>query len=135
MEIFTNQDDESGLINELSQSLSGSFLTSGYKSVNALLLYWQENDLGVETEVSMLQRFLAADYKFNTTTFAIPSERPEQALRKAISDFIFDRALPGTLAVIYYGGHGDPDEVSRKSIWAACVLRLCESLITNESWF
>jgi len=134
MEAFTSQDDESGLFEELSQSLSGGFLSSGYISVNALLIYWQENDLGFDTEVVMLQQFLTADYKFNTTTFAIPSERSEQALRKAITDFIFDRALPGTLAIIYYGGHGDPDEASRKSIWAACVLRLSESLITNESW-
>ena len=119
MENRADQDDKGELFETLSQSLSGSFLTSGYKSASALLLYWRENDLGFEAEVRMLQDFLVDEYRFNTTTFAIPSDRPEQALRKALSDFIFDRALPGTLGLVYYGGHGDPDDAARKSIWAA----------------
>lgn len=121
MESRTNQDDETELIGMLSESLSGSFTTTGYKSVSALLLYWRENDLGFEREINQLQEFLADEYGCNSNIFAIPSERSEQALRKVISNFVFDRALPGTLALVYYGGHGDPDEATRKSIWAAYV--------------
>jgi len=113
MEASVTQDNESELLENLASSLSGSFLGGGYRSINALLIYWQANDLGFQTEVSVLQKFLANEYNVHNTVFAIPSERSEQALRKALSDFSYERALPGTLALLYYGGHGDPDEITR----------------------
>ena len=121
MDASANQDNESELLENLALSLTGSFLASGYRSINALLIYWQANDLGFQTEVSVLQKFLTDECNIHCTVFAIPSERSEQALRKALSDFTYERAPPGTLALLYYGGHGDPDEITRKSIWAAYV--------------
>jgi hypothetical protein len=116
-------DNESELFEALAHSLDGSFLSSSYNSVSVLLLYWRENDQGFEKEICTLQHFFVSEYGFSTAIFAIPSQRPEHALRKAVSDFIYERADPGTLGLVYYGGHGDPDEINRKSIWAACVLK------------
>jgi len=111
-------DDPPALVKRLARSLEDGFHT-GYSSANALLLYWEENDLGFEAENDEFAKFLASECGFNTVRFPIPSERPEQALQKALSDFVFEKALPNSLAMIYYGGHGDADDQTQASVWAA----------------
>ena len=79
-----------------------------YISVNALLLYWVEDDLNVRPEVLKLQNLFEEDLRFRTQIYEIPSEHSELKLGIELNSFIESYALDRqSLTILYYAGHAD----------------------------
>ncbi|KZZ95284.1 tyrosine-protein phosphatase non-receptor type 6 [Moelleriella libera RCEF 2490] len=100
-----------------------------YKTVQALLLYWESDDLFVLPELEDLEKCLREEYAFGTNMFAIPSENSHLLLMLRVGQFIKDFESQDTLFLIYYGGHARIDE-SRQSTW--CATR--DSLSPELQW-
>ena len=96
------------------------FRGSYYAAVTALMLVWQDDDLGCINEVRELSVILEQVFHYTVRQFLIPSERSQASLGRAVSDFLYDHGSCGNLVLIYYGGHGDPDlEGGKEAVWAA----------------
>jgi len=79
-----------------------------YSRVHALLLSWEDDDLGVVSEVNALKDVLADLYHYNVQTYKIPSIKPKRALDARLEDFLRKAEEEGgqeTLLIVYYGGH------------------------------
>jgi len=84
-----------------------------YAQVHALLLHWDNDDLGVYTEVNQLKDALLG-YGFNSDggrpysvdCFKIPTKESFISLDQLLSEFLDDHSDPNHLLIIYYGGHG-----------------------------
>ncbi|KAH7399937.1 hypothetical protein BKA64DRAFT_469653 [Cadophora sp. MPI-SDFR-AT-0126] len=76
-----------------------------YTKVEALLLRWADDDLGVLTELEDLERVLVNLYFYNVQKYDIPSEKPDSALTRRVLDFL-DLDGEETLFILYYAGHG-----------------------------
>ncbi|KAH8655984.1 hypothetical protein BGZ60DRAFT_146472 [Tricladium varicosporioides] len=110
---------------EFKKSL-GDYFVGGkqyYTHVNVLLLYWEEDDLGCLKEVKRLTAVLEEHFHYAVHSFIIPTRRSQALLQREISEFVLKHSLESTLTIIYYAGHGDPDdetaERQRKLIFAA----------------
>ena len=99
--------------------------TSRYKSVKALLLQWEADDLGVDPEVTKLAKVLEASrtvgFNFSIRRYSIPTigddgDPPEDLLHQQILKFRRD-STPDDLLILYYGGHGGGS--SQRCIWSA----------------
>ena len=91
-----------------------------YAAVTALMLVWEDDDLGCIQEAKQLSIILQEKFHYEVCQFLIPSERPQPSLSRAISDFLYQYGSLGNLALIYYGGHGDPDlDGEKDAVWAA----------------
>ncbi|MCJ1278807.1 hypothetical protein MMC21_006625 [Puttea exsequens] len=96
---------------------------TGYTRVGVLFLTWAEDDMQCkETEVDRLRDIFAADFKFETDYYEIPSERWRTGLLKKVAAFMWDYDSPDCLAIIYYGGHGYEGKETREFKLAAKVL-------------
>jgi hypothetical protein len=110
---------------DFTRSLGGYFPAGSqyYTHVNTLLLYWEEDDLGCLKEVKKLKDLLEQHFRYAVYTFIIPTRRPQALLQREISKFVLEHSLESTLTIIYYSGHGDPDDETderlRKLILAA----------------
>jgi hypothetical protein len=110
---------------EFKRSLGDYFVggTQYYTHVNVLLLYWEEDDLGCQKELKKLTGILEEHFHYAVHTFVIPTRRSQALLQREISEFVLKYSLESTLTIIYYAGHGDPDdetvERQRKLILAA----------------
>ena len=97
--------------------------TAEYDFVNAILLHWNEDDLGVQSEVNKLQALLKEDFRFNTNVYTIPSENPGAQLNYELAYFIKTNSLQKrSLSIIYYAGHADDveeDPIPGYSEWRA----------------
>jgi hypothetical protein len=111
--------------NDFTRSLGGYFPAGSqyYTHVNTLLLYWEEDDLGCQKEVKKLKDLLEQHFRYAVYTFVIPTRRSQALLQREISKFVLEHSLESTLTIIYYSGHGDPDDETderlRKLILAA----------------
>ena len=84
------------------------------------MIVWEDDDLGCIQEAKQLSIVLQEKFHYEVRQFLIPSERPQPSLSRAISDFLYQYGSPGNLALIYYGGHGDPDlDGEKDAVWAA----------------
>ena len=88
-----------------------------YAAVHVLLLSWENDDLGVLTELSELQSVLQTYYSFNTQEWEIPSTRSHNSLGLQIMQFLEQFESEDNLLVIYYGGHGYMND-DRKCVWS-----------------
>ena len=77
---------------------------SRYKEVHALLLSWQDDNLGVAKEISELQNVLRWNYRYQVDEWQIPSNRPQRLLRQRIGQLLDDYEDRETLLIVYYGG-------------------------------
>lgn len=83
--------------------------TTGYRNVGALFLTWADDDMHCkESEVDKLMKTFKENFRFETESYEIPSERWATALHKRVADFCYMYDSPEDLAIIYYGGHGYP---------------------------
>ncbi|KAK0645859.1 hypothetical protein B0T16DRAFT_428842 [Cercophora newfieldiana] len=82
------------------------------------MLHWKCDDLFVLPELEDLEKCLREDYRFETETFAIPSENAHLELMLKLGDMVKKHESEDTLFVVYYGGHARIDE-SRQSTWCA----------------
>lgn len=92
-----------------------------YASVHALMISWEDDDLGTEADVQRLQCLFETTYGVSTTHFKIPSSKePEFDLDVVIASTkdLCGRKDDGLL-VVYYGGHGEIDRSTQHSIWKA----------------
>lgn len=90
-----------------------------YSCVLVLLLSWEDDDLGVHTEINTLQQVFQDMYHFSVTKFMIPSLKPVIEVHKCIMKFLENDAK-NILRIVYYGGHGRGVQYSTEPpIWFA----------------
>ena len=77
---------------------------SRYREVHVLLLSWEDDNLGVVTEVSELRDVFRQVYRYNVEQWRIPSDHSYKALRKQITRFLDEFEDQNNLLIIYYGG-------------------------------
>ena len=80
------------------------------------MLKWAEDDLGVASEVSNLEKTFREDFRFSTEIWDIPSQDSEDELVRKFVSFRKGR-LKGSLIILYYAGHGGGDP--QECIWSA----------------
>jgi hypothetical protein len=94
-----------------------------YERVDVLLLYWEDDDLGCLKEVKKVQDTFQRIFHYGTKLFMIPSQLSQARLQAELSNFVLNSTSKSGLTIVYYAGHGDPDDESdmrlRKLIWAA----------------
>ena len=117
---------------QLNHRLQSSTRISGYVCVQALIVYWQDGQVGFRTEGQLMGDFFRDDLKYLVDEFAIPSSQSYLELHRYITQSALSlvkkaRELNGSsLLIIHYGGHGDRNDDRRKgeeklAVWAACV--------------
>ena len=113
--------DSALLASELSQSLQSGFPHSGeYDSINVLLVYWENDDMGCSEEITAVRSFFEESWRYKVHILPIPAERSQAALQSDLSQFVLlYGATARSLLIIYYGGHGDPSPDRKRAIWAA----------------
>ena len=113
--------DPNLLVDELSQSLRSGFSHSGeYDSVNVLLVYWEDDDLGCFEEIKAVKSFFEDAWHYDVHILPIPAERSQAALQSDLSQFVLlYGSTVQSLLVIYYAGHGDPSLDRKRAVWAA----------------
>lgn len=80
-----------------------------YTTVAVLIIFWQDNDLGVFKEIKQLSSLFSNIYNFTIRQFVILSYRAEAALTRGVGDFVYKFGGDDSLIILYYGGHDDPD--------------------------
>ncbi|CAI6338130.1 unnamed protein product [Periconia digitata] len=93
-----------------------------YHDVVVLLLRWQDDDLGTETEVNDLESVLRDLYHYRTERYLIPSSDSATQLEYRLNDFRKAHDRDSSLLLLYYGGHGSLDfnkQRPSRSVWQA----------------
>lgn len=78
----------------------------GYAAVHVLTLSWEDDDLGVITELLELQKVFETLFLFRTQVWKIPSDDSHILLNLRVIQFLQAFGSQENLVVIYYGGHG-----------------------------
>lgn len=91
-----------------------------YSKVKVLSIYWKDGGLGYIDEAQKINELFSKRFGYQVELYGIPSERAEANLKSRIDELLKDDE-PDSLFIVYYGGHGDPDEgdEKRRSVWAA----------------
>ena len=88
---------------------------TGYRRVGALFITWDEDDMQCkETEVDRLRTIFERDFGFETDLYQIPSKKSQSGLMSKVAQFINEYDDPDCLAIIYYAGHGNDGEETKK---------------------
>jgi hypothetical protein len=75
--------------------------------------------LGVETELKDLEHVFIDLFYYGVTTYEIPSEKPDKALKRRVFDFL-DHDGDETLLILYYAGHAKTSlQLNEAPIWFA----------------
>ena len=94
-----------------------------YRSVFALLLYWEDGDhKGFQKEAETLGEVFTTEFRFEVGFFAIPTEQSHISLDKRINLLLTEYGKSDNLLIVYYGGHGDPNDEAgeeKLAVWAA----------------
>ena len=92
-----------------------------YTEVHVLLLSWEEDNLGVETEVRRLGGVFSNLYRFDVQEFRIAHKTPGKVTTTEVSKFLGNDG-PERLLIVYYAGHARlSHRASDPPIWAAYV--------------
>jgi hypothetical protein len=98
---------------------------SRYKEVHALLLSWEDDNLGVIKEVLDLEKVFVEIYNYHVEEWKIPRNRAHNSLAARLSKFLenYDSEESGqqTLLIVYYGGHGGMND-DRQCVWSRLVM-------------
>ena len=100
-----------------SRGSRGQEIQPSYSAVYVLLLSWEHDDLGVESEIDDLAIAFGEAYGFQVERYRIPNEEPDEAFEETLKQFVRSYQNPRSLLIIYYGGHGLLND-SRLGIWA-----------------
>lgn len=107
---------------DLNKALDGAFPqptpVHPYTGVSALLLRWEDDDLDVEREITVLSQTLQDCLGFDVGEWHIPSQNSTRALQARLYDFQNLHQKEDELLIVYYGGHSDYDHRGR-CIWKA----------------
>lgn len=92
-----------------------------YNAVHALLLMWEDDDLNVASEVSGLEDTLRNDYRYETSIWKIPSEKPGWKIKAKLIEFLQKNDTAGSLIIFYYGGHAtaNPQQPGGPPLWVS----------------
>lgn len=90
---------------------------SRYKEVHALLLSWEDDNLGVINEIGELEKAFQQIYYFEVDRWKIPSERSHNSLAAKVLAFLDDYESTDNLLIVYYGGHGSMND-DRQCVWS-----------------
>jgi len=88
---------------------------SRYKTVNACLIRWEEDGLGVQQEFDALY-YVLRDYGFFTNVFLISQVNSHWDLMRKTLDFIQYWDNNKNLFILYYAGHGRMNK-ARQAEW------------------
>lgn len=100
-------------INKLDDAYKTKWATRSvpYQHVIALLVRWEEDDLGVHEEIQSLQEIFRDTYHFDVETWAIPStKRGYISLIRKMEAILEQYDVEDNLFILYYGGHAYQDE-------------------------
>lgn len=115
----------------LTQTISAAHPRAGggsrYTDVNVLLLSWEDDDLGVATEISELDDVFRYVYGYRTEQWKIPSTQSHIALVRRVLDLLTDSASHNKLSIVYYGGHGYMNR-QRDCVWLSQVSRIANQI-------
>ncbi|KAH7395585.1 hypothetical protein BKA64DRAFT_745783 [Cadophora sp. MPI-SDFR-AT-0126] len=90
-----------------------------YSKVHVLLLKWEDDDLGVETELEDLRHVFSDLFNYGVDVFHIPSEKPDKALKRRVFDFL-EHDGEETLLILYYAGHARTSfQANEAPMWIA----------------
>lgn len=90
---------------------------SRYEAVHALLLSWEDDNLGVIEEIAQLADVFHDTYHFDVERWKIPSDRSHNSLATKILGFLNDHESGESLLIVYYGGHGSMND-DRQCVWS-----------------
>ncbi|KAL8958408.1 MAG: hypothetical protein Q9193_004529 [Seirophora villosa] len=90
---------------------------SRYRNVYALLLSWEDDQLGVISEVQELDDVLSQTYHYQVEQWRIPNTNSHNSLAFRLMEFLRSYASSEHLLLIYYGGHGSMND-DRQCIWS-----------------
>lgn len=82
-----------------------------------LQVRWEDDDLGVGTEVDCLADVFEKDYNFQVEQFTIPVERSLRLLSRTVSDWADSYDHDDVLLILYYAGHGRISDSGRTVTW------------------
>jgi hypothetical protein len=90
-----------------------------YSHVQVLLLSWEDDDLGVASEIKDLRHVFMDIYNYQVQTYEIPNLTPDKAVKRRIFDFL-EHDGEETLLIVYYAGHAKRSFQSNEApIWMA----------------
>lgn len=108
---------------------------SRYKEIHALLLSWEDDNLGVVNEIDELYDVFRQIYHFEVERWSIPSKRSHNTLAAKLLGFLADYESKDNLLIVYYGGHGSMND-DRQCVWSWYVLDIRDSKVCfNRSMF
>ena len=116
--------------------------STDYDSVGCLLFTWKEADHeGYKTEALALRDFFRTRLNYRATHYEIPSHQCQHAVRVKLLEFLGTlMSTKKSLAIIFYGGHGDKDTTldedgrrPRRGVWARTGRRLSQDEVVNWS--
>jgi len=91
-------------------TINAKYQTAQYREIHALLISWENDDLGVEDELHALERVLSNKYFATTRVISIPHEESNLFLERGIHEFKLYYSAPDILLIVYYAGHGAVDD-------------------------
>ncbi|KAK3313608.1 hypothetical protein B0H66DRAFT_566617 [Apodospora peruviana] len=113
----------SHLVSQLNDAVEATWPerpSATYTRVKVLLMSWEKDDLGVESETQALSSIFQGLYNYDVESWKIPSRRPAIELSRKIADLIDTYGREGNLLIFYYGGHARPNEQAGGSpVWVA----------------
>ena len=74
------------------------------KPCRLIMIYQEDDDLGVIDEVLELQHVFSAKYKYDASSWRIPKASSFKALRRRLTTFLDDFEGKEALLIVYYGG-------------------------------
>jgi hypothetical protein len=90
---------------------------SRYVDAHVLLLSWEEDDLGVYTEICSLRSVFENIYHFHVYEHRIPSLKPDDNINRRIIKLL-ELDSKDTLLIVYYAGHARGGQQSNDApIW------------------
>lgn len=115
--------DFSSFLSHLTDAVSAAWpdrFATRYRKVKVLLMTWEKDDLGVETEVRNLESVFRGLYHYDTEYWKIPSRRSAVEVSRKVADLVDAHGQEGNLLILYYGGHARPSEQHGGGpVWAA----------------
>ncbi|KAL9004727.1 MAG: hypothetical protein Q9188_002454 [Gyalolechia gomerana] len=117
------------LCQTLNRALSAAFPRSSrsrYCDVYVLLISWENDDLGVATEIDELEVLFRHMYQYRTDQWKIPSTKSHNAVVRRIMQSLDEFESSDKLLIVYYGGHGYMNE-DRQCVWFCIQTNLEEA--------
>ncbi|KAF7503041.1 hypothetical protein GJ744_004679 [Endocarpon pusillum] len=93
-----------------------------YRKVSVLLIHWEKegtDSFDAQTEVDRLKTVLSGRYKFHVTERKLNTKKMAQLqINMHLANFLYQEDDENTLLIIYYAGHGTPDQSTGRLLLA-----------------